>query len=29
MNIVPKEGGNNFAGFFNTAYTNSGLQSDN
>ena len=29
LNIVPKEGGNTFAGFFNTAYTNSSLQSTN
>jgi hypothetical protein len=29
LNIVPKEGGNTFAGFFNTSYTNSGLQSTN
>ena len=29
MNIVPKEGGNTFTGFFNTSYTNASLQGIN
>jgi hypothetical protein len=29
MNVVPKEGGNNYSAYFFTAYTNSGMQSEN